>query len=91
MNANLLTVARLAVLIKYQWDLRRFYKQATAGEKELIQGLDWNHMAELLQDLKRYHQKLVSADYAAKIHAELLAACADEETAQTFIGYASTL
>jgi hypothetical protein len=91
MNANLLTVARLAVLIKYQWDLRRFYKQATAAEKELIQGLDWNHMAELLQDLKRYHQKLVSADYAAKIHAELLAACADEETAQTFIGYASTL
>ena len=91
MNPHLLTVEKLAVLIKYQWDLRRFYKQATAAEKEQIHGLDRNHMAELLQDLKRYHQKLVSADYAAKIHADLLAACADEQTAQTFIGYASTL
>jgi hypothetical protein len=91
MNAHLLTVEKLAVLIKYQWDLRRFYKQAPAAERDLVDGLDWNSLAELLQDLKRYHQKLVSAEYAAKIHAELLAACADEETAQTFIGYASTL
>jgi len=91
MNAHLLTVEKLAVLIKYQWDLRRFYKQAPAAEKALMEGLDWNSLAELLQDLKRYHHQLVSADYAAKIHSELLAACADEETAQTFIGYASTL
>jgi len=90
MNSNL-TVARLAVLIKYQWDLRHFYKHASAAEKELIEGLDWNATAELLEDLKRYHHQLVSADYAAKIHSDLLAACADEETAQTFIGYASTL
>ncbi|MBF9142197.1 hypothetical protein [Hymenobacter properus] len=91
MNSNLLTVARLAVLIKYGWDLRHFYKRSSAEEQALIEGLDWNAMAELLEDLKRYHRQLVSPEYATKIHAELLAVCADEETAQTFIGYASTL
>jgi hypothetical protein len=91
MNAHLLTVAKLGVLIQYQWDLRHFYKRSSAEEKALMDGLDWNATAELLEDLKRYHHRLVSPEYAAKIHADLVAACADEETAQTFIGYASTL
>jgi hypothetical protein len=91
MNTRELTVTKLAVLIKYQWELRQFHKQATPEEKALVEGIDWHDLAELLQDLKRYHQQLVSPEYAAKIHAELLSVCADEETAQTFIGYASTL
>lgn len=91
MSTNLLTVARLAVLIKYQWDLRHFYKRSSADEQALMAGLDWHAAAELLEDLKRYHRQLVSPDYATKIHADLVALCADEETAQTFIGYASTL
>lgn len=87
----MLTVAKLTVLIKYHWDLRRFHKQSTASEKDFMADIDWHATAELLQDLKRYHKNLVSKEYAAKIHANLLAACADEATAQTLLGYASTL
>lgn len=87
----MLTVAKLAVLIKYQWDLRRFHKHSAAQERELMADVDWHATAELLQDLKLYHKNLVSKDYARQIHANLLSICADEETTQTFIGYASTL
>lgn len=87
----MLTVAKLAVLIKYHWDLRRFYKQGTPQEKALVVDVDWHATAELLQDLKLYHKNLVSKEYARQIHANLLKICADEETTQTFIGYASTL
>ncbi|MBO2012742.1 hypothetical protein [Hymenobacter negativus] len=87
----MLTVAKLTVLIKYHWDLRRFHKQGTLPEKELLAGVDWHATAELLQDLRLYHKNLVSPAYAAQIHANLLAACADEATAQTLLGYASTL
>ncbi|UOQ99279.1 hypothetical protein MUN81_07210 [Hymenobacter sp. 5317J-9] len=90
MNAHLLTVEKLAVLIKYQWDLRRFYKQAQAAEKELMD-VDWNELSDVLQDLKLYHRNLVSKEYAKKILATLHEVCADKETAQTLLGYASTL
>jgi hypothetical protein len=36
-------------------------------------------------------RKLVSKEYAQNVHRRLLAACADKETAQMLIGYASTL
>ena len=87
----MLTVAKLAVLIKYQWNLRQFHKQGTPEEKELVADLDWDDLSEILNDLKLYHKNLVSAEYAKKIHPELLAVCADEETAQTLLGYASIL
>ena len=87
----MLTVAKLAVLIKYRWDYRRFNKQGLAEEKELLADLDWHALAELLQDLKLYHKHLVSDEYAIKTHAALRTACADDETAQTLLGYASTL
>ena len=87
----MLTVPQLAILIKYRWDIRRFNKQGLAEEKALLADLDWHALAELLQDLRLYHQHLVSDEYAVKIHATLRTACADEETAQTLLGYASTL
>ena len=87
----MLTTAQLAILIKYQWDFRLFKKRASADEQALLLHLNWHDLAELLADLKRYHQNLVSVEYAKKIHADLLAVCADEQTAQTLLGYASTL
>ncbi|MFD2721680.1 hypothetical protein ACFST9_23390 [Hymenobacter monticola] len=90
MNPHLLTVEKLAILIKYHWDLRGFYKQATAAEKELMD-VDWDDLGDVLQDLKLYHRNLVSKEYAKKIFANLHEVCADEETAQTLLGYASTL
>ena len=87
----MLTTAQLAILIKYQWDFRLFTKQASAAEQTLLQNLDWHHLSELLADLKRYHKNLVSIEYAKKIHTDLLAVCADEQTAQILLGYASTL
>jgi len=87
----MLNVAKLAILIKYQWNFHRFTSQASEPEKELMAGIDWDGLAELIHDLRRYHHKLVSKEYAAKIHVALLAACADQATAQTLLGYASTL
>ena len=87
----MLTIAKLAVLIKYHWNLRQFHKQGTPEEKELVADLDWDALSEILADLKLYHKNLVSVEYAKKIHADLLAVCADEQTAQTLLGYASTL
>lgn len=87
----MLTVAKLAILIKYRWDYRRFNKQGLPEEKELLADLDLHALAELLQDLTLYHKHLVSDEYALKIHATLRTVCADDETAQTLLGYASTL
>lgn len=87
----MLTVAKLAVLIKYRWDNHLFKKQASAQEKELLADIDWDNISEVLQDLTRYHRQLVSAEYAKKILADLRQVCADDETAQTLLGYASTL
>ncbi|GAB3576295.1 hypothetical protein [Hymenobacter daeguensis] len=86
----MLTVAKLAVLIKYDWNFPLFEAEAMPAEKALMD-LDWYETAELLNDLRLYHKNLVSKEYAATIHANLLAACADEATAQTLLGYASTL
>ena len=62
----MLTVAKLAVLIKYRWDNHLFTKQASAQEKELLAAIDWDDISEILQDLTRYHHQLVSAGYAKK-------------------------
>ena len=87
----MLTVAKLAVLIKYHWDNHLFKKQASAPEKELMTDIDWDNISEVLQDLKLYHHQLVAAGYAKKILIDLRQICADDETAQTLLGYASTL
>ena len=87
----MLTVAKLAVLIKYRWDNHIFKKQASAQEKELLTDIDWDDISEILQDLKLYQRQLVSAGYAKKILTDLRQVCADDETVQTLLGYASTL
>ena len=87
----MLTVNKLAVLIKYHWNVRQLEAQGSAEEKALVADLDWDELSEIMDDLKRYHKNLVSKDYAKNIHAGLLAVCADEETAQILLGYASTL
>ena len=88
---SLLTIDQLAVLLKFGWDEDWFVGQGSAAEKTLLGDIDWGKYASLLQDLMLVAKKLVSPDYARLVHRRLLAACADEATAQTFIGYASTL
>ncbi|ALW85504.1 hypothetical protein AUC43_10620 [Hymenobacter sedentarius] len=87
----MLTVEKLMVLINCNWDDDLFARAASAREKALLADLNWGKYVSLLQDLVLVSRNLVSKEYAQKIHQLLLAACADEETAQTFIGYASTL
>jgi len=87
----MLTVTKLAVLIKYGWDNHRFKKQASAQEKELLADIDWDDIGQVLQDLRLYQRKLVSAEYAKKILTDLRQVCADDETVQTLLGYANTL
>ena len=87
---NTLTVAKLAIIIKYQWNYRLFQSKASLAEKELM-NVDWDDLGEILSDLKLYHRNLVSKEYAQKIYADLLEVCADEITAQTLLGYAGTL
>lgn len=87
----MLTLAKLQLLIKYHWRTDWFAREASASEQVLMAGLDWTQLAELLTDLQLYHQHLLSKDYARQLHRRLLATCADEATAQTFIGYAGTL
>ena len=87
----MLTVEKLLILLRFNWDEEQFVQTASAADKALLGGLDWDKYASLLQDLMLISKKLVSTDYARGVHQQLLAACADEATAQTFIGYASTL
>ena len=87
----MLTVAKLAVLITYHWDNHLFKKQASTPEKELLADIDWDDIGEVLQDLKLYQRQLVSPGYAKKILIDLRQLRADDETAQTLLGYASTL
>jgi hypothetical protein len=87
----MLTIAKLQILITYHWHPAVFTQQASTAEKALLTDINWHDLAEMLQDLKLYHQQLLSQEYAHRLYGRLLAACADEATAQTFIGYASTL
>ncbi|HEX8328240.1 MAG TPA: hypothetical protein VF629_11915 [Hymenobacter sp.] len=87
----MLTVEKLRLLIQCNWDEDLFVRSASVQQKALLAGLDWGKYASLLQDLTLVSKKLVSPEYARTVHQQLLAACADEATAQTFIGYASTL
>lgn len=86
-----LTIEKLLVLLRFNWDEAWFEQQGSAAEKQLLADIDWDKYASLLQDLLLVSKKLVSPEYARSVHRQLLAACADEATAQTFIGYASTL
>ena len=85
------TVEKLMALLKFNWDQDLFERGGSAQEKALLTGIDWPEYAGLLQDLMLVSKNLVSTEYARTVHRQLLAACADEETAQSFIGYASTL
>ncbi len=85
-----LNTAKLAIIIKYQWSYRLFEAQATVAERDLM-NVEWDDVGEVLNDLKLYQRNLVSKEYAQKILADLRELCADEETAQILIGYASTL
>ena len=87
----MLTIAKLAVLIKYRWDNHLFKKQASAQEKELLADIDWDDISEVLQDLTRHHRQLVSAEHSKKILTDLRQVFADDETVQTLLGYAITL
>jgi hypothetical protein len=87
----MLTVEKLMILLNYNWDAYLFERTGSAAEKALLADLDWGKYELLLQDLVLVSKNLVSKEYAHHIHQQLLAACADEATAQTFIGYASTL
>ena len=87
----MLTVEKLLILVNWKWDHAAFLQAAPAKEKDLMASLDWDEYAGLLQDLMLVTKNLVSKEYAQKVHRQLLAACADEATTQTFIGYASTL
>ena len=87
----MLTVAKLSILIKFNWDDDQFIRGGSTREKQLLADVDWGQCNSLLQDLILVTKHLVAAEYAKKTHAKLLAVCADEETAQTLLGYASTL
>ncbi|MCI1186461.1 hypothetical protein MON38_03465 [Hymenobacter sp. DH14] len=87
----MLTTEKLLILLRFDWDEALFQQRGSAVEKQLLAGLDWDKYASLLQDLLLVSKKLVAPKYARTVHQQLLAACADEATAQTFIGYASTL
>ena len=87
----MLTTEKLLILLRYNWDEDQFTQTASAADKALLGELDWDKYASLLQDLVLTSKKLVSPEYARGVHQQLVAACADEATAQTFIGYASTL
>jgi hypothetical protein len=87
----MLTIDKLRVFLKFNWDSDLLARSGPALEKALMHGLDWGEYAALLQDLMLVSKKLVSTEYARRVHRKLVTACADEATAQTFIGYASTL
>ena len=87
---NTLTVIKLAIIIKYQWNYRLFESKASLAEKDLMD-VDWDDLSETVQDPKLYFGDLVSAEYGTKILAELYQVCADKETTQTSIGYAITI
>jgi hypothetical protein len=87
----MLTVEKLMILLNCNWDADLFAREGSAADKALLADLDWGKYGALLEDLVLVSKNLVSKEYAQKIHQQLLAACADEATAQTFIGYASTL
>lgn len=87
----MLTIEKLTILLKFNWDADQFGWSGSPTEKKLMVDIDWSKYASLLQDLMLVSKKLVSTEFARAVHRRLLAACADEATAQTFIGYASTL
>ena len=87
----MLTVEKLSILIKFNWDDDQFVRGGSSREKKLLADVDWGQCNSLLQDLILVTRKLVAPEYAKKIHIRLLAVYADEQTAQTLLGYASTL
>ena len=87
----MLTVEKLSILMKFNWDDDQFTRGGSTREKKLLADVDWGQYNSLFQDLTLVTKHLVATEYAKKTHAKLLAVCADEETAQILLGYASTL
>ena len=87
----MLTIAKMLVLLHFNWKSIRFRTHGAAAETQLLADIDWRKYASLLQDLTLTSKKIVSPEYARVVHRQPPVACADKTIAQTFIGYASTL
>jgi hypothetical protein len=87
----MLTVEKLKILLQCNWDEDLFARAGSPSQQAFMAGIELGKYASLLQDLTLISKKLVSPEYARIVHQQLVAACADEATTQTFIGYASTL
>ncbi|HEX8657896.1 MAG TPA: hypothetical protein VF690_10195 [Hymenobacter sp.] len=87
----MLTVEKLEILLKVNWDSNLFLRGGSAKEQSLLADINWSEYAGLLQDLMRISKNLFSTEYARAVRQQLLATCVDKESAQMFIGYASTL
>ncbi|OGX88463.1 hypothetical protein BEN47_08985 [Hymenobacter lapidarius] len=87
----MLTIEKLSILMKFNWDDDQFSRGGSTREKQLLADVDWGQCVSLLQDLILVTKHLAATEYTIKTHARLLAVCADEQTAQTLLGYASTL
>ena len=87
----MLTTEKLLLLLRFNWNEALFQQDGSVAEKQLLANIDRDKYASLLRDLLLVSKKLVSLEFARTVHRQLLATGADEATAQTFIGYASTL
>ena len=79
--ARLLTAVNLLIPPSLTWDKVLFQPERPGG--------GWGKYASLRRTLPPVPKKLISPERARPVHRQLLAICADEATAQTFIGYAS--
>ena len=87
----MLTESKIRLLFKYNWDVDMFLRAGSTSEKTLMKDIDWGKYEQLLQDLFLVTKKLVSKEYAQVVHRRLVSSCDSEATAQTLLGYASTL
>jgi hypothetical protein len=87
----MLTAEKLETLLKFNCDSDLFLRGGSVKEKALLADVNRSEYAGLLQDLMLILKNLVSPEYSRAVRQQLLTTCADKETAQTFIGYASTL
>ena len=85
------TVEKLLILLRCNWDKVLFHQTGSAANKQLLTDIDRDKYASLRQDLLLAPKKSVAPEYARIVHRQMLATCVDKATAQTFIGYASTL
>ena len=77
----MLTVEKLLVLLRFDWDEALFLQEAAPADKALLTDIDWSKYASLRQDLTLTSKKSVSPEYTRGVHRQLLAACVGEATA----------